>query len=292
MKAILQRNSTRKGLRIFLACMLGLSINSYYDFANTPLMLFSIFFVMVVPRGKAFNYGLWRLFLLMLVMMAALFINPGWFEVARYDNAVLFGGLLGFAVNAFVFSDQINPEFQEAAISLLQAFADYFSAIITLLLTKNPTQCESKRVIVEDRLQKLPFWIYTFGFEHRLQKGHRYYFMKLQQVAELLFAMHYVARCSQDDVLLNETSQSWQQCVTGVNGFIAAMIVLLSLEKLKEGVIDFAEDIDAIENKFKETVAVPLAVLNHDSVYLHFAEMLADLRDLRATLVQLAKAVR
>ena len=138
----------------------------------------------------------------------------------------------------------------------------------------------------------MPVWVYQPGFDLALQKGYRYYFMQLNHLVEMLFAMHYLTRFNYDKAWIATMESSLLQCEQGVTEFVSAIMTLMDLEKLKEGVVDFEDHITHIEFIFNKIVSMPLEILETYSNAKYLIEFVHHLRELRIVLIQLAKALR
>jgi hypothetical protein len=252
------------------------------------LMLFSTIFVMLTSTGSAFFQGLLRFVLwVVLIAMAHMF-----FPYIIDWNAIFLGSFVGILTNTLIFPDRIDLAFKKAVVPLLKASRDYFSAIISYLKDKHQDHMDQAKIHLQNKLLLLPVWIYQPGFDLALQKGYRYYFMQLNHLAEILFAMHYLVRFNYDREWIASMENSLLQCEQGVTEFVAAIITLLDLEKLKEGVVDFDANIRDIEHLFNKIIAVPLELLETYSNAKYLAEFIHNLSELRVVLIQLAKALR
>ncbi len=285
----------RHVLRVCVAILLTVAIYYFLYPKALGLMLFSTVFVMLTSTGSAFFQGLLRFFMLVVLAVAARMFFP--YVVNFYNNmdVILCGSLVGVLTNTLIFSDRIDLEFKKAVIPLLRASRDYFSTIIFYLIDQNQdrmSQMDQEKIHFQSKLLLLPVWIYQPGFDSTLQKGYRYYFMQLNHLAEILFAMHYLVRFSYDKAWITNIESSLLQCDQGMNEFVTAITTLLYLEKLKEGVVDFEGNIHDMELIFNKIIAMPMELLETYSNAKYLAEFVHNLRELRSVLIQLAKALR
>lgn len=289
---IILNNQIRHLIRVIFASLIALMICYYFSFTPFGWLLFATIFVMLTPTGSALFQGLLRFFLLVGIVTigSLLFSSASLFYTTV--NEITLGAVIGIIINVLVIPDRVNVEFCRAVTPILQSYANYFSGIVELLITHQPGNTDKDKIIVESNLQRMPSWVYEPGLDIAMQKGYRYFFMKLAHVGEILFAMHHLARYHFNEDLLSEIKQSLMQSVLRVEQFIAALITLLELKKLTEGVIDFYDEIVMIEENFKKTVPHSLELLDVDKQHVYFAEFIYDLKDLRNALILLAKALR
>lgn len=288
MKKFLKNNKNRHFVRIVMACFVTIALYFFLYNFQLILMLLATVVVMLTQTGNAVYQGIIRYFMLVVVVMLLYLLLPEQIDFYRDLNAITLGGTIGIICNVLLFPDRINVEFQRTVIPFLKTSAHYFAAIATLMLTGKSD--ETQKYKLENQLLKLPTWMYESGFDITLQTGYRYYVMKLNHLAEILFSMHYLARKSYSRELLEMISVSLLQAKDRMQEFVMAINTLLDLKKLKEGVHDFAEDIDEMENQFKSMLKMPANLSRTDHQY--FAEFLRDLSELRVVLIQLAKALR
>lgn len=294
MKNLLENHKIRYLFRIFIAILIIFIV--YHDLYHKALglMIFSTVFVMVTSTGSAFFQGLLRFFLLIFLVISVHWFNQRFTYFYNNMDVILCGSFVGIFTNVLIFPDKINLEFKRAVVPLLKTSCGYFSAIISYLIDNNQdrmVQMDKAKIHFQNKLL-LPFWVYQPGFDLALQKGYRYYFMQLNHLAEILFAMHYLTRFTYDREWIAAMESSLTQCEQGMTEFVAAIMTLLDLEKLKEGVIDFEDQINNIECIFNKIISVPLELLEIYNNAKYLAEFIHNLRELRVVLIQLAKALR
>lgn len=292
---ILLNPKIRHVIRILIAILLSYIFYNYIYHKALGLMLFSTLFVMLTSTGSALFQGLLRFFLLVMTIIIAHILFPHFVNFYNHMDVILWGSCIGILVNTFIFPDRVDLVFKRAVVPLLKASREYFSAIIFYLIDNNQDkmhQLDQAKIQLESKLLLLPIWIYQPGFDLALQKGYRYYFMQLNHLVEILFAMHYLTRFSYDKEWIATMEGSLLQCEQGVTEFVAAIMTLMDLEKLKEGVVDFEDHITHIEFIFNKIMPVPLELLETYSNARYLAEFVHNLRELRVVLIQLAKALR
>lgn len=289
---ILKNNKARHLLRVWIALLL-VYLSSYFFYPNAlTYMLVSTLFVMLTTMGSAFFQGLTRFFTLVAMVMMGHFVCPHLVSFYKNLDAMVFGSVVGIMTNTLIFADRVDLAFKNKVIPLLKASQHYFSTLVDGLLNAHVDDHQQAKSQVENAFIALPVWIYKPGFDLGLQKGYRYYFMQLAHLVEVLFAMQYITRKCSDvgEILCLESALL--QCKRGVAEFIEAIIVLLNLEKLKEGVLDFGDHIDDMEFILRKHMPVSLEFLEMESRGKYLAEFVYKLRELRVVLIQLAKALR
>lgn len=284
----MQNNKIRHLMRIIIALAISLVVNEYHSFTQEGWMMFGTLVVMLTATGSALYQGLLRFFILLVVVLV---ISPMELIVERLSDVTL-GSIIGIVINLLILPDRVDLEFRKLAINVLQSYAKYFSGIVELVLLRDDKDAERGKIQVEQRLQQLPGWVYETGFDKTLQKGYRYYLMKLNQVSEILFAMHYTARTPMDEALLAKINEPLLLCVTHVNEFVQALATVLDLKKLTEGVVDFSDEIEQIDMEFKKHSPFALELLDVEKESMHFAEFIFSLKEFHDALVKLAKALR
>lgn len=288
----LANNKVRHLLRMIIALMVAFMVSYYFSLTASPWLIVATFFVMLTPTGSALYQGLLRFFVLAgVVIIVSLFSISECTLVTRMDTIII-GALIGITTNVAILPDRVDVEFRRALIPVLRAFAHYFSGIMELLVLGRHEKADEGKMQVEKCLQALPGWVYEAGFDISMQKGHRYFFMKMSHVGEILFALHYLARQTFSEIFLEKTGDMFSECVVKVDKFFLALITVLELQKISEGLDDFEEEILLIEKDFKQRVPLTLELLDVQKEFVYFAELIYGLKDLRHALIKLAKALR
>ncbi len=286
MRTLIKNNKLRHIMRMMIAVLSTFIFYRYVYSHALGLMLFSTIFVMLTSVGSAFFQGLLRFLLLML---AAIMLH-GIFPFLNETKAILLGSLIGIVMNTLVFPDRIDLEFKNTVVPFLKAARDYFSEILDHL--KDEKKDNKAKIQFEETLLALPAWVYKPGFDSTLQKGYRYYFMKLNQLAEILFAMNYLTQFPYDKEWIVTIESPLMQCKQGVDEFVAAIINLLDLEKPKKDVTDFEDAINAMDAVINKMRPGPLDLLDTQNPIKYLIEFAYQLRELRFVMIQLAKACR
>jgi len=292
MKRLIKTNMARHVIRILCAFGIALPLTYYLSATKQGWLPFATISVMLTATGSALYQGLLRFFLITIVIViGSLIFSPLYLLYMRMYDVVL-GALVGILANIVILPDRVDFACRTAFIPVLQSYASYFSALVALLLQRDLSGAEREKTNVEKKLQQLPEWVYEVGFDVTLQKGYRYFFMKVGQIGEILFAMHHLARYPFSDELLNTIREPLLQCVTRVEQFIAALVSVLELKKLTEGIVDFGAELMEMEEKFKVIVPPALEVAEVARDYVYLTEFIYDLRDLRSSLLRLTEALR
>lgn len=291
-REMLQSNRVRHSLRIIVALLFAFFINYFFSFTHQWWLPLATFFVMLTQTGNAFFQGIKQFFILIvLVLLYSWLTYSVDLFYFRISDCIL-GVIIGIGFNVLLLPDLVDVEFRYIMIPIVKAFADYFAAIVKMLLHMDNVHAEAKKQIVEERLLTLPEWVYETGFDITLQKGHRYFTMKVAELYEILMAMHYLARYPYDKILLDAVREPLLQCLVQVENFFFALLTVLDLRTLAEGVVDFADDITVIEKNFKTIIPLSVEMLDVSKEYIYLAEFIYDLRDFRDAMMRLAQTLR
>ncbi len=292
MKKLIEVNAARHVFRVLCALSIAFILNYYVVRSMQGWLPFSTMMVMLTPTGSALYQGLLRFFIISGIVIVGSLIFPPIYLLHMRMYYVAIGALVGILANIIILPDRVDYECRNAFVPVLKSYTYYFSAIVNLLLKKNLLDAEREKIKVEKNLQKLPQWIYEAGFDVALQKGYRYFFMKVGQMGEILFAMHHLARYPFSDELLNAIREPLLQCIPCVEQFIFSLITILELKKLTEGIVDFGAELAEIEEKFRVMVPPLLEVLEVEKDTVYLAEFIYDLRDFRSAMLRLTEALR
>jgi hypothetical protein len=208
---------------------------------------------------------------------------------------LLLGGMAGLGISFLLFQRRIAYDFRQSMVALFHAYSDYLSAITQLFLHENTQQlAEDKKQEIEQLLQPpfFPEWVYKAGFSTFFRAGHRHFLVRAEQVAQVLFAMHYIARHAVDVALVNQFRFLIEQCVFQMQELISALLTRLELEEQKNGLPDFIEDITSLEKAFREAFPISLELLEMSPGAVGVAAFIYDLKDLRVLLLKLSEALR
>lgn len=237
-------------------------------------------------------------FLAAIILMIAMLLPITQVDMlyARLSDIML-GGVIGLAANLAIFPTRVDVEFRDNIVPILTAYRAYLPAIVNLLLQKNDAAvaAKNKEDLVERSLQTqsayFPVWVYEAGLSVALRQGYRHFLVTTEKVGQILFSMHYLARQSIDKELVEELREPIEVCVTHVEKLFSALISVLMLQKLPEVVNDFSEELDGLETLLKAIIPASPELLDLSPDYIYLTAFVADLRDLRVGLLQLAQAL-
>lgn len=289
---IRESNTLRHSGRLLLALTLAFIINYFYSMAHGFWLPLATLVVMLTVTGSAFYQGVKHFLYCILFVIIYSWITHSMQAFSWRISDVAIGAVIGISINVLVFHDLVDVEFRHRMIPIIKSYAEYFSALVKLLLQIEPNHIEEARIIVEKKLIALPAWVYETGFDMTLQKGHRYFTMKVTELYELLMAMQHVARYRYDPVLLDSIREPLLQCLVRVEQFFFALLTVLDLRKLTEGVVDFADEVEELEKQFRKTVPLTIDVIDVSKDYVYLAEFIYHLRDFRDAMLKLAQTLR
>jgi hypothetical protein len=288
----LNENSVRRVLSVLFALLVALVLEHYFSHSHDYLMPLAAVFVMLTSVGNLIYQGILRFILLMIfvIILSWLFPPLALLNARIYD--VCIGSLLGIIVNLMVLPRHADAEFRNAILPIFEAYKDYFSEMMNSIFEKNENAMEAKQIALEKSLKKLPSWVYAQGFDLGLKRGHQYFSMKIHHIAEILFAMHHHARFRFDRELLTDMREDVLECANKITGFLAALITVFELKKLKEGVEDFEHELTDLDRKFQSLLPVNAELLDMSSEDSHFYAIIYGMQDLRKALLKLGQALR
>ena len=116
--------------------------------------------------------------------------------------------------------------------------------------------------------------------------------MKINHIAEILFAMHHVARITRDEELLESMRESVYLCADRIEKFFKALVTVFELKKLTEGIEDFEAELVDLDKKFQAMMPVNLELLDISREDVSFYAFIYALVDLRKALMRLSQALR
>lgn len=202
------------------------------------------------------------------------------------------GAAIGLLANLLIFPAKPDVEFRKSVITILHVYSDYLAAIAQLMLGESYSAAEEKRKAVEKILQtQFPEWVYEYGFNIELRQGHRHFLVLVERLGQILFSMHQAARYDYDKKTRQLLSGSLTECVKKATKMMNAMITVLELKKLTEGIDDFEQDIIQLEQTFQTAVAPSIELLDLSDDYMSLAAFIYDLKDLRISLLKLLEAL-
>ncbi len=237
---------------------------------------------------------------LMVAAVALILLVPSLSSQHLYERMhdVVLGGIVGILSSMIICPGRPEVDFRRGVIPVLHAYSDYLVAISALLFRVSHADevVQQKKIVVERVLQEqrafFPAWVYEFGFNPELQQGHRHFLIRVEQMGQVLFAMHQVARHPIDLALLSEFQQGLQQAVEQLQGMLALFVARLELQKIAQPLEDFGKDLLLLEETYRQVIRVPLEALDLSQDYIDIAAFIYDLKDLYRLTVKLAEALR
>lgn len=290
MKNIFKQNAVRFRLSELIAIILAMIINYYYAATNCFLIPLTALYVMQTPIGNSFYQGMRRFSLILILASIASLIVASMMLFYQMMHDVIIGATIGIAVNLLVLPRQADTGFRLAVIPLIESYQNYFLAIAGQLLL--PTDKTSSNAYIEAQLLKLPDWVYVRGFNSSLQVGYQFFLVTLEQLSDVLFALHHLAHYAYSKPLIDAIESPMRDCAEHVNAFFSSLITVLELKKLTEDVNDLEADMVALEKEFYKIAPTSLELLDLRQEYVYMAEFIYSLKDMRQLLVKLGQALR
>lgn len=279
----------RRVLSVGIALLAAMIVEYYVGMAHGFLVPLVALFVMQTASGNLIFQSVLRLLVVMsiIVSVALLSASLPLFYVCMHD--ALLGAFIGWFANVFIFPRRASDIFRAEMIPLLKACERYSVALIQELLTQ--TALEPNRDL-ELALLKSPRWVYTIGFDCGLRPGHQFFLSGVEQLSDLLFSLHHLARHRYDPAFLAIVSVPINHYADKLADFFAGLVTLLALEKATARFSDLQAELKQLEQVFQALVSSTLELidLNQDEVY--FAEWIYGLQDLNQQLFKLAESLR
>jgi hypothetical protein len=283
-------NKKRYFISMTIALIISLVVGYFYAQINELWVMLTAIYVMQTSIGSEFYQGVKRFLVISLLVFIAAIVMYSMRFFYQVMHDVIMGAVIGILANMFIFPRRADKEFRAAILPVVRSYNDYFTAIIDLLIQKN-TQ-DRGNAVLENHLQALPDWVYVVGFDGGLQAGYRFFLMKLEQMSNVLFAMHHLARYEYEKELIAKIREPLLQCAEHVNQFFIAMITVLELEKVTEKVSGLEEEIAELEKQFQIVVPLSLELLDMKPDYVYLAEFVYYFKDLRRILLKMDEALR
>ncbi len=286
---LFNNNKFRYGLSLCCAFFCALLANHYYAMTTGFLLPITTVYVMQTQIGNAFLQGIKRFILVaVLVLIASMCVfSMRFFYWAMHD--VLLGALIGIVANVIIFPRRADIEFRQTVLPLALCYKAYFRDTIELLFDNNRNTGNAN---MERHFQSLPEWVYELGFDSGLQKGYRFFLMKFEQIGEVLFALHHLARYEYDQELLDDLQLPLMTCKESIDEYLSAIISVLQLKKLTNTKNNLEKDIDELEKKFHLLVPLSLELLDMKRDYVCLAQLIYYFKDLRKLLLKLGETLR
>ncbi len=292
----------KRALSVSVAVFLAVIIDHYYSVLHEYWVPLATFLVMQSFRRSNLRMLLLRFLFVTLFFFAgsSLFdlLHGSSSEFYGRIHDVVLGGVIAVLCSLVIFPQRADTDFREGVVPVLQAYQNYLTAIICLLF--NPeragSEAESNKIQVEKALQSdqtfFPDWVYEAGFSLALQSGHRHFLVRVEQLGQVLFKMHAVARHAIDKQLLDELKDAVLQSVEVIHKNISAIIAVLNLKKPENPTSDLQDEMSVLENAFKKAVPLPLELLDMSQDNVHVAALVYDLKDLQKILLKLSEALK
>ncbi|MEO8402648.1 MAG: hypothetical protein ABI597_12825 [Gammaproteobacteria bacterium] len=290
MKNIFKQNTFRFRLSELIAFILAMIINYYYAASDCFLIPLTALYVMQTPIGNSFYQGMRRFSLILILASIAALIVASMMFLYQIMHDVIIGTTIGIAVNLLVLPRQADAGFREAVIPLIKNYQNYFLAIASQFLVV--TDKTSSNALIEAQLLNLPDWVYVRGFNSSLQVGYQFFLVTLEQLSDVLFALHHLAHYAYSKPLIEKIESPMRDCVEHVNAFFSSLITVLELKTLTHDVNDLEADIVALEKEFYKIAPASLELIDLRQEYVYTAEFIYSLKDMRQLLVRLGQALR
>lgn len=295
----------RKGLQRFLGTIAGILIATMIlALIHQPIfieiiLVITIFLTFYLKIPRVVNYGIFVTGITIVIILFLTIIYPErslTLAQARVYDTIL-GAVIGITVSLFVLPNRTDALFRQQLTEIYQRLLEYLEAI-TILLTE---QSSVEDLVNKKRLTKLslqvgqntfPDWIYEKGFDHHLRKGYRFFLMKTERIAEILFSLHHIGRHPLHSEILLELKPYLQACSKRAHLALEAIIATLALNRPASGIPDFMVEQETLEKAYKSLTSSTVNPLSTNSEEILLAAMIYHFKYLNITLLQLAESLR
>jgi uncharacterized membrane protein YgaE (UPF0421/DUF939 family) len=289
-----------KALQWFLIIILGVLFASYLVFYLQKSWLISILATIMCAGGCYFSVVQQSrsritvgIFITAIILCGFILPCLSTYTVHARSFDVIFGGVIGLIASFLVFPIPIDVDFRNKMVLLLSATEDYLSDIIAYLFDHSlDAEVIDTKHQLEEQWKNFPAWIYEAGFVPLFQQGHRHFLVRLEQMRQILYVLHYLSRYPYDEALLSQLQQPMQRYLEKVQQLFEAVISVLRLKVLSEGVEDLSESFYQLEDCFNEILPFSLEGLGVNPEYVYLAELIDELKELGKMLLILAQALR
>ncbi len=184
-----------------------------------------------------------------------------------------------------------NPyrDFRKALLPTMNTMYSYFNSILQTLLNGASTDLQSE---MEKKLMTSPGWVYSQDFNARLQAGHRFFLMRVEQLADSLFSIDYLAKHVIDKRMVEPMCESLQTCVERINTFFLAIIRVMDGKALMEGLDYVSNEMTVLENQCWATVPTQLDQLQFSTEAMGLVEFVYHVKDVGHILLNIAETLR
>jgi len=290
----------RQGLQRFLAILasvligtLLLSLITYQGLLTTVAITLFITLFFIDKRRYTTSLSLSMIAAItLLIAMLSPYISYHLLSLRLYN--VILGTIIGLVIGLLVFPERADILFRKEIASTLTVFSQYLTTTIELLYKKKgaETRLQQQRFLIENALTTYPGWVYHSGFDVALRQGYRHFLIRTEQIEQILFVMHGIARHNFQKNVLTELQNPLLQCIDQLQLLIAALITVLNLKKLETAVDDMEDTLHELEQALKKVVPNDLELLDLSKDYILLVEFIYSLKDFRITLLKLAEALR
>lgn len=306
---LMSKRSLAQASAIFFAIIIG----HYCSMSEKFWLPLTTILVMQTSMGVALRQGIYKFIIIfssvilgsLLVFIIHQVFAVDVFPIVNHDSLyarlydITIGAIIGIVANILIFPTRLDKEFRLNVIPLLDAYSNYLLCITHLLFQKDHHHVENAEMqkrqlekVLQAQAMLFPEWVYESGFSVTLRPGHRHFLVMIERVGQILFSMHYIARQHFDEVLLQTLKDPLNVATDQARKTIQAMITVLNLNKLNEGVSDLSEELDALESAFKVAVPLSIELLDMSKDYIYLSALIQDWKDLRTALVRLGQALR
>lgn len=289
---ILQNKRYRFIIRMSIALLIAFFLNYFYSFTHQCWLPLATFCVMLTKEGSAVYQGLVRLIQLAVGLALIFFLQGLGDKLPQVVYDVSIGAFLGLSMNSLFLPDRVDIDFRTRMSDILKKDKIYFSEIVTYLLKKNKKSMDKTQKLFFAVQKKLPIFVLETGFDTKLQTGHRYFLAKIIELNQTLLAMHRIAHFSFEKTLIIKIRKPLFKLEKKVIVLIEALMRVLHLKKLPEGIEDFVEEIENLEKKFTTITSLDTALLDTQKDYVYLVEFIYLLKDLREILLKCAAQMR
>jgi uncharacterized membrane protein YccC len=258
-------------------------------------------FVMMTEAGFTLRRGVERFVIFALAVMLGSIVFQ-WLYSGIELSAIYFrlydvtlGAMIGIICNLLIFPIHPDAEFRRALIAILRADVNYLAAIFSLLFKEANAEenaDEKRNKLMMTLTHQTPLWVYQRGYNIALRPGHRHFLIMTERLEQILFSMHRIARYRFEEPVLLILEPTLQAYLQQASKLVEVIINTLRLEKIHEKVGDLNEELTQLENELKKRTPSPLELLDVSKEYILLAALVADLNDLRNSLINLAEALR